>query len=56
VTLHTYQEDARKKATRRAFLGGRPVPQGLEKDDPTFTTVATVAADEHDETYEILSR
>jgi hypothetical protein len=51
-----YREDTHRKAPIQAFLGRGFVPLGLNEDDPAIMTMGTVAADEHDRTYEILNR
>jgi hypothetical protein len=38
------------------LLGRGLHPPGLDEDDPAVTTMATIAVDEHDRTYEIPSR
>jgi hypothetical protein len=56
ATPHTYGEETRRKATKRAFLGKRSIPPGLDEDDPSVTVVETAAADELGGTCEILGR
>jgi hypothetical protein len=47
MTPHTYHEDTRRKALRRAFLGEGSVPPTLNEDGPAVMAVAPPMVDKH---------
>jgi hypothetical protein len=56
MTPYPYQEDTRRKAPKQAFLGGGSISLGQDEEDPTVVVMATTVVNEHDGTYEIMSR
>jgi hypothetical protein len=56
MTPHTYHEDTRRKALRRAFLGEGSVPPTLNEDGPAVMAVAPPMVDKHNRTYKIQNR